>query len=171
MVNRMRTGKSITDLILSELVLKDGVIYRASTGKPACIVKNADGHLFTVCKKRTIYIHRAVWILTHGPIPDGHEIDHVNGRPDDNRIDNLRPCTRSQNCQNMKVRKDCTSGVKGVFYDKVNDMWRGCVSFNKKRHYVGRFKTLEDAQSAVVNARALLHGEFCNHGVPPRGVI
>jgi hypothetical protein len=167
----MRTKKSITDLILSELVLKDGVIYRASTGKAACVIKGADGHLFTVCKKRTVYVHRAVWILTYGAIPDGIEIDHVNGNPEDNRIGNLRPCTRSQNCQNMKIRKDSTSGVKGVFYDKANDMWRGCVSFNKQRHYVGRFKTLEDAQAAVVNARALLHGEFCNHGLHQRGAV
>jgi len=161
----------ITNLILAELFLMDGVIYRVSTGKPASIINGTDGHLFTVCKKKTIYIHRAVWILTHGSIPKGHEIDHVNGKPDDNRIENLRVCTRSQNCQNMKIREDSTSGVKGVFYDKANSTWRGCVSFNKKRHYVGRFKTLAEAKVAVENARTLLHGEFCNHGLHQKEAV
>lgn len=158
-------GKSITDLILSELFLMDGTIYRVSTGKPVAMIKGSVGHMFAVCKKKTVYIHRAMWILTHGSIPEGHEIDHINGKPDDNRIENLRVCTRSQNCQNMKTRKDSTSRVKGVFYDKVNDLWRGCVSFSKKRYYIGRFKTLEEAKMAVENARMLLHGEFCNHGL------
>ena len=36
------------------------------------------------------YLHRDLWVAVHGPIPDGHEVDHKNGDPLDNRIENLQ---------------------------------------------------------------------------------
>jgi hypothetical protein len=140
------------------------MIFRKSTGKQACIVNN-NGYMFTVCKRNTIYLHRLIWVLSNGPIPNGMEIDHINGNPSDNRIENLRLCNRSQNCQNVKRRKDNLSGAKGVFFDSFSKTWRGCVSFKKKKHYTQRFKTLEEARVAVEVVRLQLHGEFCNHGL------
>ena len=47
--------------------------------------------------------------------PKGMDIDHIDGNTLDNRKENLRICTRSQNCQNKKLRRDSASGYKGVY--------------------------------------------------------
>lgn len=152
------------DLILSNFSLVGDTVFRSSTGLPATFMCNK-GYMYTVCKKNTVYLHRIVWVLLNGPIPAGMEIDHINGNPSDNQIGNLRLCDRFQNCQNVKRRKDNSSGVKGAFFDSFSKTWRGCVSFKKKRHYTPRFKTLEETRVAVEALRLQLHGEFCNHGL------
>ena len=50
--------------------------------------------------------------------PKGMDIDHINGDTLDNRKENLRICTRSQNAQNKKLRRDSASGYKGVHEQK-----------------------------------------------------
>ena len=44
-------------------------------------VRDEQGH--------SAYAHRIAWQATHGPIPDGHHIHHINGIKTDNRLDNL----------------------------------------------------------------------------------
>ena len=51
-------------------------------------------------------------------------IDHINGNRNDNRFDNLRLATDSQNIRNQKKRKTNTSGFKGVGWSKQNKKWR-----------------------------------------------
>lgn len=64
---------------------------------------------------RDIYLHRFVYELENGPIPLGMEIDHVDSDSTvDARMVNLRLATRAQNRQNSKLRRDSTTGYKGV---------------------------------------------------------
>ena len=62
---------------------------------------------------RKLLIHRIVL-----DAPAGMDVDHINGDPLDNRKENLRICTRSENCRNRKVRNTSKSGFKGVEYCK-----------------------------------------------------
>ena len=39
--------------------------------------------------RHMIKLHRLVWVLVYGRFPK--QIDHINGNPKDNRIENLRP--------------------------------------------------------------------------------
>ena len=59
----------------------------------------------TICldgKTKTGYIHRFVWEAFNGKIPDGFEIDHIDGNPANNRLSNLRLLTREENASRGK---------------------------------------------------------------------
>lgn len=60
------------------------------------------------------YAHRLAWIIANGPIPDGMQIDHVNGDGTDNRLVNLRLTTPSENKRNMRRMRTNKTGVTGV---------------------------------------------------------
>ena len=60
--------------------------------------------------------HRVIWELTHGPIPDGMEIDHIDRCCTNNRLDNLRLVTSSENSCNTSGHSDSKTGVKNVSF-------------------------------------------------------
>ena len=75
----------------------------------------------TINKKLTS-CHRIVWEMHNGAIPKGMCIDHINRVRDDNRIENLRLVTSSQNALNSKLKSTNTLGIKGVYKEK--DKWK-----------------------------------------------
>lgn len=107
--------------------------------------------------------HRLAWLLTHGVWPE-NQIDHINGRRDDNRLCNLRLATRSENNRNAKRRSDNTSGVKGVSFDKARDRWRAQIRVSGRNRHMGYHKTPEEAYAAYCKAAAEHYGEFANFG-------
>ncbi len=56
--------------------------------------------------------HRVAWLLQHGFWPTG-DIDHIDGNPENNRLENLRDVSHRVNLQN---RKSATSKTKQVFW-------------------------------------------------------
>lgn len=108
--------------------------------------------------------HRIIYAMHHGPIPDGSEVDHVNGNPSDNRIENLRLASRSQNNQNRTVRRDSTTGIKGVYRRRDGKKWVAEIKVEGKKIHLGNFLRIEDAQEAVRAAREGTHREFAHHG-------
>lgn len=86
-----------------------------------------------------IELHR--WIMG---FPDGY-IDHINNNNLDNRKENLRIVTNSQNLLNAKVRIDNKSGHKGVYFDKKRNKWVAEIKVNYKKISLGRFNLLDDA--------------------------
>lgn len=104
--------------------------------------------------------HRVIWKIIHGRDPIG-EVDHVNGCRDDNRPENLRECSSSQNNQNRRMSRRNKSGVKGVYWETARKKWRAVIY----PRLIGRFDNLEEAQKALIAARELAHGEFANHGL------
>jgi hypothetical protein len=157
-------------LVHDELALVDDVIIRLETGLPQKFCVRKDGYFFCMIKNATVYLHRALWILNNGPIPAEKQIDHIDGDPSNNVIDNLRICTKAENCQNVRIRKDNTSGVKGVFWDKSSQSWRASVWKDKKKCDLGRFKSLDEAKLCMEAARSVVHGNFANHGYRHQGV-
>jgi hypothetical protein len=68
--------------------------------------KDKDGYNIISVKGKQWREHRYVWTLSNGDIPKGMEIDHINGKRDDNRIENLQMLTKKQN--NQRFRRGTT---------------------------------------------------------------
>jgi hypothetical protein len=100
---------------------------------------------------------RIAWAISYGYWPD-HEIDHRNRQPDDNRLENLRAATRSENCKNRKVRSDSTVGHKGVKRGKTG--FEANIQTNGVRYHLGTFEDPQYAAACYRIAAAALHSEF-----------
>ena len=124
---------------------------------------NSKGYVFIRIKNKLYRAHRLAWIYEYGEISD-KEIDHIDNNPNNNKINNLRLCTSSENKQNMKKRKDNTSGVKGLHWYKAYNKWQVNLTKNKKTKCYGYFDDLFEACCVLFSNRNSLHGEFANHG-------
>lgn len=99
--------------------------------------------------------HRFAYELAVGPIPEGMDIDHrATCSKRCVRPDHLRPATRKQNLENLAgPYRTSKSGVRGVTWHKRRQRWDARVRHNGKQISVGRFKTIEEAEAAVVAKR------------------
>jgi len=73
------------------------------------------------------------------------EIDHINRNSLDNRVENLRWVTRSENQINKRIPKNNTTGRKNLYYISKKDTWTIIIHRNFKRHQL-YFKTKEEAE-------------------------
>lgn len=132
-------------------------------GKVAMDTKKSDGYKHGTLHGAQISAHRVAWAIHYGAWPVEF-IDHKNGVKADNRIENLREASHTENNHNARAMTTNRSGVKGVNWDKVNKKWKVAVMANGKRHHIGRFLSLDDAAAARRSAAEVLHGEFACHG-------
>jgi hypothetical protein len=110
-------------------------------------------------KNKYLLAHRLVFLLHHGYIPD--VVDHIDGNPSHNNINNLRAATKSTNAMNRSARSDSKTGIKNVYPYKKG--WAVNINVNKKRTHIGYFKDIELAELVAMEARDLYHGEFAKH--------
>lgn len=108
------------------------------------------GYCQCVILARHYNAHRVIWFYHTGEWPEG-EIDHINGVPADNRIENLRVVTSTQNSKNIRRRRDNLSGITGVSWNPLTKTWRVRISDNRKQIEVGSFA---DKASAVAARKA-----------------
>lgn len=111
--------------------------------------------------------HRVIWKLRTGEDPV--VVDHINNDPLDNRWCNLRAATHEGNSRNARLRKDSTSGLRGVHYSNVYKRWMAQIGVRGRNKYLGLYDTKEDAHEAYKRAARELHGEYANFGGRPDG--
>lgn len=122
------------------------------------------GHRKVFVQGTYFYEHRVIYAIVTGEWPEG-EIDHINGVRDDNRWENLRPATLRQNQQNLSVRRDSRSGVRGVMLCE-SGRWRARIKRDGRSIYLGRFDTMEEAAAAFAAAAKETFGDFGPRGTP-----
>ena len=131
--------------------------------KAGSIVAGMTGHGYVqVYSKGDNYlVHRIAWLMVFECLPSKF-LDHINGDRTDNRIDNLREATNSENCQNRGKNKNNTTGFKGVFPRKGSliNPYRAKICSNGKSISLGKFPTAESAHEAYCQAVKKNHGEF-----------
>lgn len=103
---------------------------------------------------------RIIFFLHHGYLTKGKCIDHKDNNALNNKIENLRESTDFENAHNSKLRKNNTSGHKGVNWDKGSKKWKVQILANGKYHYFGIYVNKEDAIKVAIAARKKLHGDF-----------
>ena len=103
---------------------------------------------------------RVIFLLEFGRLSENKIIDHIDGNPLNNKVENLRESTRNQNNQNSRRPKTNTSGHKGVYWDKKSGKWRVLIFANGKFHHFGFYEDKEEAIRVAIEARKKLHGEF-----------
>lgn len=105
-------------------------------------------------------VHRIMGLTFLGVTDPDQEVDHINGVRSDNRLDNLRVATNAQNKRNAALRRDSTSGRKGVSWHKRDRRWVASIRKDNVLHRLGRFKDLDEAAKAYDEASVRLHGKF-----------
>lgn len=118
--------------------------------RPVCEIK-IDGKLYLA--------HRLAWLYMTGDWPP-NEIDHRDTDSLNNRWNNLRRATRSQNNSNVGPQKNNSTGFKGVSFHKDRGKYVAQIMANRKIHYLGYFDDPEKAYEAYCNAAEKLHGEY-----------
>ena len=113
------------------------------------------GYILASVDYKLYKLHRLIWLWHYGIFPKNH-IDHIDGNPSNNRIENLREATDAQNMQNQrKARRNNKLGLQGVY--QVNDKFRAVLTTNGKTKHLGYFSTPEEAHVFYVNEKRKIH--------------
>jgi HNH endonuclease len=118
-------------------------------GKHCYVWINVDG--------RRYQAHRLVWLYVYGRWPRG-DIDHIDRDGTNNRLSNLIEVDRSIQAFNTGLRRNSTSGHKGVHWWITRNKWQVTIVWQGERRFLGYFDTFEDAVAARQAAEIKLLG-------------
>lgn len=116
------------------------------------------GRIFTIIVDSLQYNAGALVLLyMTGELPTG-EPDHIDRNPSNNRFNNIRSSTRSQNGFNRRLQKNNTSGAKGI--RRKGSGYEAYIKKDRKQYYLGIHPTEAKAIAARRQAAERLFGEF-----------
>lgn len=145
---------------------EDGVLINKKSRR-GVVVGDVAGCFSTQIQRRLIGIKRKqylasrlIFLYHHGWLPN--EVDHININCSDDRIENLREATRSQNLANTRKKPNRTSKYKGVYFQKSRNKWQSRITFNGKMKYIGNFVNEIDAAKAYDEIAKKYFGDFAN---------
>ena len=122
------------------------------------------GYVIVRVRRKTYLAHRLIWKLHHGQDPGAMHIDHINGDTTDNRIENLRLVTPTENQRNSKRQRNNASGCTGVCWDNRSGKWRADIrAVPLKQITLGYYDDWFDAVCARKSADNR-YGFHENHG-------
>lgn len=107
--------------------------------------------------------HRIVWLWHNGPIPEGFEIDHIDGDNRNNRIENLRAVPHVENLKNRAKLRTNTSGTTNVQWISGRRKWRARGFIGGSKH-LGYFVERDEAVEAI-RTYYRAHGCTERHGI------
>ena len=152
---------------------KDGWLYweKVSPYRPDRLgkkagCKSAYGHGVLIRWENSLHrASRLIWAWHYGVIKRDLVIDHIDGNPYNNRIENLRAVPQWENCRNMKIPSHNKSGCIGVHKTgSKTSPWCAQIRAAKgTTKHLGWFSTFEKAKAARIEAEKL-YGYHSNHG-------
>ncbi len=155
----MNYNKAKDDLTLEQV--QEELLYNPDTGEllRSAGFQEKSGYKRVSIHGKTYMVHRVAWLLHYGEWPNG-EIDHIDGDPSNNSINNLRLAMRVENVRNQKTRITNTSGYKGVSWRKKEKKWHASIRVGSRRYGLGFYSDIKDAANARAAKEAELHGAF-----------
>lgn len=122
---------------------------------------NRGGYVEVGIKGRVYLAHRVIWLMVTGEWPTGH-IDHRNGVRSDNRWDNMRDVTPTQNAQNRRAAGTAnkSSGLLGVTLHRQTGKWQAQIETRGKSKHLGLFDDPQVAHQRYLEAKREMH-EAC----------
>ena len=154
------------------IVDDDFYLYLVSLRKKFYFQDQGDGRGYAVNRSRHQYLrmHHLVLQFDGVDIPSGMDVDHINGNRLDNRYENLRIVTRTQNLLKKDRKYPNKTGYRGVIERKdfrfSKPRYRAFVSVKGKNIWFGTYDTPEDAARAHDENAKRLHGPFANLNFP-----
>lgn len=155
------SNEEILKHCLANLSYKDGSLYwKSNRGNQAkegyrAGHRGSDGYMrIKIFGKNEMY-HRIIYLMHNNTLPEF--LDHKDRNPGNNRIENLRECTRSQNMFNRRPAKNSKSGYRGV---SLNGRWRVKITIEGKEEHLGYFDSKHDAARHWNKSALIHHGEF-----------
>ncbi len=160
----MKTEIEYCEDLAQRVSYEDGSLYWVKTNQKRYIgrvvgKRDRNGYMVLhTTNKKMIFCHRLIYFKFHGYLPK--YIDHIDGDPTNNRIENLRAVSLCQNAQNAKLPSNNTTGVKGVCFDPKSMRWTAVINANRQSMHLGTFNNIFDAACARRSAEVSLFGEF-----------
>jgi len=146
-----------------------GLFYKLSDPLIIAGHSHPKGYVQICIKGKSYLAHRLAWLYTKGRWPKD-QIDHINCIKSDNRIENLREATNTENHQNKSLQSNNKSGFKGVHYAVNKDRWVAYIKIPKghedigkritNRIHLGSFKTKDAAIKVRREAELKYYKDF-----------
>jgi len=133
---------------------------KAKAGKKAGMI-HKNGYLRTGINGKVYSNHRLIYIWHYGKT--SKFIDHIDGNPLNNKIDNLREANAIENQQNAKLSVKNTSGYKNVTLCPQTKKWAVKLRVDGKIKTVGRYNDIELANLVAIEARDKYHGKYARN--------
>lgn len=121
----------------------------------------ADGYVAVRLGQQRLLAHRIIFAMWHGYMPE--VIDHIDGNPNNNRIENLRAADNSKNQQNRRLDSRSKVGFKNVSYFKRDKNYMVRMKIDGRVRTIGYYKDLELADLVATMAREKYFGQFARH--------
>ena len=131
----------------------------AKVGELNPCVGSGGYQIITIFNKRFL-AHRLAWLLFYKEMPKGH-IDHIDGNGLNNKIENLRLATQSENMQNKKTPSNNKSGYKGVSFCNMTKKWVARIRIPSGKYAnLGRYENPLEAHLFYISNAIRYYGQF-----------
>lgn len=143
-------------MFVDDDIVKIMSVYRWQRGVSGKRIFYAQMGIYCHGYRYTIFAHRYAAMLYGILISwdrkiDARFIDHIDHNGLNNKRDNLRAVTISDNARNQRKRNGCTSCFRGISWDSWGNRWRATISNNFKRCHLGSFKNEIEAATTWDN--------------------
>ena len=154
----------LVEIIRNRFYYEDGKIlvkrsgqWKGKVGQEAGTSSRKDGRRIIQVSGKRFFTHQIVWLMFNDSLPDT-TIDHKDRDCNNNRIENLRAATRTEQQVNKRLSSQNTSGFRGVSFRKEIKAkpWRATVG----DIHLGYYATAEEAASVYDEKALEMYGEF-----------